>query len=381
MRILFINYEFPPIGGGGANANACLFEEYAKHPGVEIDCVTSCLGRDDCIEKIAGNITLYRLAINKSALHYWTQREVLWWLLRAYWKCRKLTVTRKYDLCHAFFGFPSGAIASALRGRFPYLISLRGSDVPGFNPRFSNQYVVLKPLFRWIWRGADQVIANSCGLKELAHRFMPELPISVVPNGIAADEFFPPEIRDVTGPHLLCVSRLVERKGVQDLIEAFPYLDKRIPGTQLTIVGEGDLLPRLQRRVIDLGLSEQIRFAGYVAHDQLPQMYRQADVFVQPSFYEGMSNTVLEAMASGLPIVATGQGGVEELCRENARMVRYADPQALAKVLAELLADRAKCQEMGEISRTIALDFSWAKVAGSYLRMYDEMLSKKMGGH
>ncbi|PLX84056.1 MAG: glycosyltransferase family 4 protein, partial [Desulfuromonas sp.] len=191
MRVLFLNYEFPPIGGGGANANAYLFRAFAKSPKLQIDCVTSTMAARDEQVKLADNITLYRLVVGKEQLHYWTQREVLTWLWRADHFVAKLLKQRRYDLCHAFFGFPAGAVAWRRRDDFPYLVSLRGSDVPGFNPRFGLQYLLLKPLFRRIWRGAKSVVANSDGLKLLANRFMPELPISVIPNGIDTTEFTP----------------------------------------------------------------------------------------------------------------------------------------------------------------------------------------------
>lgn len=384
MKILFINYEYPPIGGGGANANAYMFKEYVGCSELEIDCVTSCMGTEDRVERIGDNITLHRLAIGKSALHYWTQREVLWWLWRGYQRCRELTATHNYDLCHAFFGFPSGAIAYALRARLPYIVSLRGSDVPGFNPRFSRQYVVLKPLFRRIWSAAEAVVANSVGLQQLARQFMPRLPLAVIPNGIDTAEFSPSvTYRHGDAPRLLCVSRLVERKGVQHLVEAFATIHRQLPEARLTLVGEGDLLPVLQRRAAELGVAGLISFAGYVPHDRLPTLYRQATVFVQPSYYEGMSNTVLEAMASGLPIVATGQGGMEELYRDNARMAAYGDPHALAGVLLDLLGehrDHRQCRAMGASSRAIALEFSWGNVAERYREIYRAVLTANTGG-
>ena len=119
MRILFLNYEYPPIGGGGANANAYLFRELALHPEIKIDCVTSALGKQDVVEQVADNIRLYRLAVGKKQLHYWTQREVLTWLLRATRKAKVLMHEQQYDLCHAFFGFPSGMVAWLQRTKLP----------------------------------------------------------------------------------------------------------------------------------------------------------------------------------------------------------------------------------------------------------------------
>lgn len=372
MRILFLNFEFPPVGGGGANANAYLFDHFASQTDLQIDCVTSTMGDVDETVNFAPNITLYRLQIGKRDRHFWTQREVFNWLARAHAKTGQLLRGGRYDLCHAFFGFPSGMEAWLRRAHLPYLISLRGTDVPGFNPRFSAQYTLLKPLFRRIWRGAGAVVANSEGLKLLAARFEPDLPIRVIPNGIDAGEFAPaPAATGQKPPEILCVSRLVPRKGVQHLIEAMPAVLQAVPDARLTVVGQGEQADALRRRVTMLGLGEKVRLVGYMPHGELPTLYRQAKVFVQPSFYEGMSNTVLEAMASGLPIVAAGEGGREELFHGNAVAVPYGEPGALAQALSVLLRNDREMEMMGARSREIALKFSWSAVAAEYRSLYE----------
>jgi len=372
LRVLFFNYEFPPIGGGGANANAYLFREFARIPELTIDCITSTMNARDEVVPFAPNITLHRLAVGKRDLHFWTQREVLTWLRRAHFKAGELLARHNYDLSHAFFGFPSGMASWLRRWKLPYLVSLRGTDVPGFNPRFAAQYVLLRPLFRRIWKDGRFVVANSVGLRTLARRLTPEMDIPVIPNGIDTEEFSPPAAGERQPEHILCVSRLVGRKGVQHLIEAMPQIVSSLPDALLTLVGEGNLAGALRQRVDELGMSGRVRFLGYVPHDQLPAIYRSARLYVQPSFYEGMSNTVLEAMACGLPVVATGEGGREELFRGNARLIEHGNPGALADTINNLFRDGDELDNMGRTSREIALDFSWQAVAEQYLDLYRE---------
>lgn len=379
MRILFLNYEYPPIGGGGANATAYLFRELAGVAGVRVDCVTSALGSQDCVEPVADNIRLYRLAVGKRQLHYWTQREVLAWLLRASSAVRALMREQRYDVCHAFFGFPAGLVAWRLRAQLPYLVSLRGSDVPGFNPRFAAQYVLLKPLFRRIWGSAGRVVANSEGLRRLAGQTTPGLPIAVIPNGIDAAQFHPAAAGEAVPGRILCVSRLVARKGVQDLVAALPTILQRVPQAHLVVAGEGDLLDPLTQRCRELGVADKVDFRGYVAHDALPALYRSAQLFVQPSFYEGMSNTVLEAMASGLPILATGEGGREELLQDNAAQAPYGDPAALADQVSALLPETPILSAMGLASRRIAERYAWSAVAQQYLEIYRALATAQQG--
>lgn len=371
MRLLFINYEFPPLGGGGSNANLHLFHEFSNIPDLQIDCVTSAPGEEQEVVDFSSNIRLYRLPVGKRDIHYWRQSEIL----RFLWKARRTVVDllarEPYDLCHAFFGFPSGLIPWINRSKIPYLVSLRGSDVPGFNPRLGLEYRLLTPLFRAIWSGASGVIANSEGLKELATRSW-QGPIGVIPNGVDTDAFSPGDVG--SGTRLLCVSRLVGRKGVRHLVEAMPLVRDRIAGAHLTIVGSGKEEDVLRHLADSLGVSGCIRFAGALPHGSLPALYGQADLYVQPSFYEGMSNTILEAMASGLPIVTSAEGGVEELLLGNARRVPYGDASRLAETIIELLGDQESLRRMGEQSRTIAEQFSWKSVADAYLSKYQSIM-------
>ena len=376
MRVLFFNYEYPPLGGGGANANAYLFKEFARQKALQIDCVTSAVGTSDSCEEIAGNITLHRLAVGKKQLHYWTQPEVFRYLVRAQRLAGRLCKENSYDVCHAFFGFPSGLLAWLRRSKTPYLVSLRGSDVPGFNPRLSLQYKILSPLFKSIWRNAWSTVANSVGLRELAQQTTPQLNIDVIPNGIDTEQFSPVSVSEQVPGRILCVSRLVGRKGVQHLIEAMPIVLSHMPEAKLHLIGEGDLLSELKSRCVQLGIADSVVFEGYVSHDDLPTHYREAVVYVQPSYYEGMSNTILEAMACGLPIVATGEGGKEELLRGNANTTPYADPEALAKAIVDLLQDKDRRLAMGKESREMAEGFSWRSVADRYLGMYQTMIDK-----
>ncbi|MFD1562787.1 glycosyltransferase [Haloarchaeobius amylolyticus] len=360
-QILMLNYEYPPLGGGAANANKYLLDEFADQDDIVIDLVTSSQGEYQ-ERSIAENITLYRLNVNKNAIHYWTQAEILRYSWKAYQKSRELIRHTNYDLVHAWFGVPSGIIANLLG--IPYIVALRGSDVPGYNERFSWQYVVLKPLIRKVWQDAESVIANSQGLRELALETSDVL-IDVIPNGVSVDEFNP-EYHNRDTLHILCVSRLIERKGVDDLIKAVDDLD-----VKLTIVGDGEQAEALQDLAVDLGIEERITFTGYIPHDEINEYYETADLFVLPSKNEGMSNTVLEAMAAGLPIITTNTGGTEELIHGNGMVVPPEDPDAISEAISRY--DKESIRAAGNESRQIVEKMSWGKVADRYKAKYREI--------
>lgn len=377
MRILFFNYEFPPLGGGASTFNDYLFREFAKDPSVVIDCITSSDDHCDKIESFSENITLYRINVRKKNIHFWTQTEVMRYLLGAGKIVSDLLCRNRYDLSHGFAGFPSGFLSWRYRSRMPYLLSLLGSDVPGFNPRLSFQYAVMAPLFRRIWRQATMVVANSIGLRRLALEFQSDQEISIIPGGIDVEQFTPGPPEGKIPGRILCVSRLVERKGIRHLIDAMPQVVGRVPGASLTIAGTGNLDSALRRQAKESGVEHCIDFLGYVPHDQVSDLFAQAQLFAQPSYYEGMSNTVLEAMASALPIVASGEGGREELFRGNALHVPYGDPEALGQALSNLLSNPEALTRMGEKSREISLDYSYPRIAAQYLDAYRRVAASR----
>ena len=118
MRILMVNYEFPPIGGGAGNANLCLLKEMATAEGVDIDLVTSYAGKGLAVEKFADNITIYKVGIAKKNLHHWRKSEVLFWMFNAWPVYKKLVKENNYDLSHGFFAFPSGWFAGEQERKF-----------------------------------------------------------------------------------------------------------------------------------------------------------------------------------------------------------------------------------------------------------------------
>lgn len=375
MRVLMLNYEYPPIGGGAGRAHQQLLEAYAGMGDLQIDVLTSGLLAGLCRESLAANVTLYKMGIRKSNLHYWRKREVISWLWNARKVYRRLVRENNYDLVHAFFGFPSGWLCYHCQGRLPYIISLRGSDVPGYNERLGWDYRVLSGLFRRIWAGAGAVVANSGGLRELALKFMPEMAIQVIPNGVDTKRFCPPQEKmPSVQPKLLAVGRLIRRKRIDVLLEAMAHLTAMGVDAQLSVVGGGNLLEALQLKAERLEIAGHVNFFGAVPAEEMPEIYRDHDVFVMSSAHEGMSNAMLEAMAAGLPLVTTPCEGVQELFDGNGIVVEQSDPVSLAAAIKSMLADGEKYVVMSHASRCQAEKFSWQTTAVQYRQLYNHLL-------
>jgi glycosyltransferase involved in cell wall biosynthesis len=123
---------------------------------------------------------------NEATLHHQSQKELLTYSFKAYKKAEDLLQKNHYDVIHAFFGIPCGVLAWRLGKKYqvPYIISLRGADVPGYSERFSFIYAFLTPLIKKVWKEAYKVVSNSQGLKELALQSAPKQEISIIPNGV-----------------------------------------------------------------------------------------------------------------------------------------------------------------------------------------------------
>ena len=201
------------------------------------------------------------------------------------------------DVVYAHFLVPSGLIA-ALAGRAPLVVTAHGQDVANVGA-----IPGIAAATRLVVRRSAALVAVSRYLREELERKIPEArgKTEVVGSGVDLERFRPVPRADGAGPAFLCVGGLTERKNVVRLADAFARLGE---GT-LTFVGEGPLRPALAGR-------PNVRLAGAVAHDEIPQLIAAADVVCQPSLVEPLGQALLEALASGRPVVATRVGGPPE---------------------------------------------------------------------
>ncbi len=377
MKILLINYEYPPLGGGAGQATAALAREFAA-AGHEPLVLTSRF-RDQPAEEVVAGVRLVRVPVIRRRADRCTPPEMLTFLASASWTALREIAGWKPDATIAFFGIPSGPVALLLKltAGAPYVVSLRGGDVPGFQPYdLALFHKLLGPVIRLLWRHAVATVANSGGLKSLGQKFAPELPIGVIPNGVNVATFHPAAEQ---GPHhgpvrLLFVGRVVFQKGLDVLFRALAALPTELDW-ELEIIGDGDARPALTLEAAQLGIAPRITFSGWQDRAVIAERYRAADLFVFPSRDEGMPNVVLEAMASGLPIVATAIAGSEELVREgeNGHLVPTENAPALADALARLIAQPETRRAMGRASRErIEREYTWARVAACYLDLLRE---------
>jgi phosphatidylinositol alpha-1,6-mannosyltransferase len=375
MRILMLDNEFPPLGGGMGTANEALLRRFMHQPGIEVDLLTSALGKHYESEQFSDHIRILKVPVRNQNLHHSTNRELITYAGLALPQALKLHRRHPYDFCFAWSAVPAGGVALALRRLvgLPYMVWASGPDIPGFEQRYRRIYPLLLPLLRSIWRDATPLIAKCAQEIDMIHAADRKVGVTYIPNGVDLSLFQPGSPISEDGPlHVICVARLIERKGQHHLIQAIRRLMDDSIGVRLSLVGTGDAQPEYEALARQLGVSQQIDFTGYVPREQIPARVAAAHVFVLPSYNEGMAIAALEAMAAGLPVVLTRTGGTDELVDEgvNGLTFDWADVDTLTAHLRCLAIDRSLARRMGQASRIRAMQFSWDVIAERYLNMF-----------
>lgn len=375
MRILIINSEFPPIGGGAGKASANLSRELAAM-GQEVTVLTASFA-DLSADEVIDGVRVLRIRALRRKLDRSSALEQIIFMVMSCFAALGLVRRWRPDIIVAFFGVPSGPsawLANIFYG-IPYVISMRGGDVPGFRPYdFATYHKLVSPLLRLVWHRAAVLVANSTGLQDLAQKFDARVPMKVIPNGVNIARYLDVK-REWQPARMLLVGRLVYQKGIDLLLDALAEL-KSLDWT-LSLVGDGPQAENLQAQAEALGIAERIRLESWLSGDELVAQYQAANLFVFPSRHEGMPNAVLEAMACGLPVVASCIAGNEELVvpGETGLMVPPEDVPALRDALAALILDAPRRQAMGQAARRyIESHYAWDQIAGKYLALLQKLL-------
>jgi glycosyltransferase involved in cell wall biosynthesis len=375
------NYEFPPLGGGAGNACDYLLREFSDYDDLEVDLITFSENNQFQLIELADNITVHKLKAGKKAdYHYWKTFELLRWLIKSVLYGLKISDERnyaKYDLVHCWAGWPSGFIGFVLniRRKLPYIVALRGSDIPSYNSRFFLRLLEnlgLKFIYKRIWRRAEAVTVLSKDSEKMASKLI-DLNYKLIRNGIDTSEFYPSAIETNYQKRLrlLYVGRLVKRKGIDLLLRAVDKLHREgyTDKFKLEIVGQGKMLEDLKQYVSENKLEEFVTFAGRIPHERLPEVYRRSDVFVLPSITEALGNVTQEAIASGLPIITTDTGAAE-LVTDNGIVIEIGDVNAIVESIRSVIdkPDQLKSMRASAIEKGKRMD--WSTTAEQYFQLY-----------
>ena len=289
---------------------------------------------------------------------------------------------------HGHWVVPGGAIAAAAAGSRPLVVSLHGSDVYVAERNRLPRRAARAALRRaaWVTACSEDLRRRAIAIGGMADR------IEVVLYGVDADRFKPDAQARARGrtslgvndhvPVIVTAGRLVRKKGFEYLVEAMSRLVGNWPTLLLAIAGGGDLEDELRARAAAFGLADRVRFVGAVPQDTMPSLLAAADVAVVPSVrdeagnVDGLPNSVLEALASGTPLVATTAGGISAVASDGrtAVVVRERDSAALADAIADLLRNPARRAELGRAAREqVRREHTWERVAERFEEIYDRV--------
>ena len=366
-----LNYEYPPLGGGGSPVTKSLSEELVKL-GHAVDVVTMSFKGLKQKEVING-VTIYRVPSIRKEQGVCQTHEMLSYCYSAYRFLPKLLKVNKYDICHTHFIIPTGIISYLNKNKIPYIITSHGSDVPNYNPdRFGIQHKLLNPFWKKIAKNSECITSPTVYLKNLILENYDskdyDNKIEVIPNGIDPEYFNPQKKED----KILVVTRLFERKGVQYVIDAM----KDIKNYELVICGDGPYKEQLEQQISKLNVSN-IRLLGYVNYEQLKNEYETSSIFVLPSSAENFPVVLLEAMASGCAIITSNVTGCPEVVGDTALLVSPKESEEIKEALITLIDNDELRIKLGHKARKRMLEnFTWKQIAQSYVKMYDKILDK-----
>jgi glycosyltransferase involved in cell wall biosynthesis len=371
VKILMLCYEFPPIGGGGAQVVRGLAGELVA-AGHDVDLVTMGFRGLPREEEIEG-IRVHRVPCLRRKEFVCTAPEAATYAASAFPAVLRLAAEARPDIVHAHFIFPDGFLAWSTRRRtgLPYVITAHGSDVPGYNPhRLKAAHRLLAPLWSSVTGGARRIVCPSESLRRLVSAACPEARTTVIPNGIDPAAFRPDRRKR---RRILVATRMLERKGAQHVMTA---LGGASLGYELHLVGDGPYLPVLRELARDLGVNAV--FHGWLSNrsPEYRDLFETSAIFALPSEAESFGVVLLEAMAAGMAIVTSAGTGCAEVVGDAGLLVPPRDPAAVRDALSVLAADPARCDTLGRAARRrLEERFGWPAVGRRYVALYEETVA------
>jgi len=379
LKVLIINYEFPPLGGGGGVAAYDLAIEWEKHG--QVDVLTSNFSGLKSYENVNG-INVYRSRIFfRSSRDAATFISMLSFLITGFIKGFQLCRKNRYDVINTHFAVPSGPLGYVMGKlfRIPNVLSLHGGDIYDPSKKMSpHKSVIFSRVVKFILNRADRIVAQSSNTRDNTIRYYnPDKDVEIIPLA-----FHPPLLSRSSREKLnlekdsfyfITIGRLIKRKSIDTMIRALAGINNK--KIKLLIVGDGPEMEFLANLTESLNLTERIKFPGYIADDDKYSYLKNADAFILTSLHEGFGIVFMEAMFIGLPIVCTNHGGQVDFLvnNENALLIDVGDVESCSKSMMRVYKDDKLYKLMSKNNKIKVKDFYAENVAGEYLKIFYEI--------
>lgn len=354
MRILFCNYEYPPLGGGGAVVNASLAKEMAKDHDVTV--LTS-RAPGLPAEAIEDGVKVVRVPVFFRRQRFAANIPSMFtYILMASFRGRKLIREDSYDVISTIFVLPTGPVGNILSqfSGIPNILTVIAGDI--YDPSkvtSPHRHPILRAWIKKLIRRADRVILNSSNVLGYMHRlYTPEVEGIQIPLGIerhlssdASRQEYGFQENEIL---LVTVGRLVARKALDQLIAAMEnFRGQRV---RLLIIGTGPQEESLKAEMHQKQLEDQISFMGYVDDAEKRRILKMCDIYVSTSQHEGFGLVFVEGMAAGLPVVCYDQGGQTDYLEDKVtgHLVPLNDLDRFKDRCRDLIEDKAERHRMGQ---------------------------------
>jgi len=375
MNIILINYEYPPLGGGASNATFHIANELFKE-GHQVTVLTSKFENLNG-HTIEDGIHIFRVNSVRKQKHQSSIFEMMSFIFVGYRALGNIIRNREIESAILFFSIPCGVFGPYLKRKFKvnYIVSLRGGDVPGLEKRLKYFHILLAPLRKFIFRSAKAIIANSNGLAKKSEEADP-FPVSIIPNGVDTTFYFPdPAMKHADDVfRFLFVGRFDTQKNILAILNQIMDLKANSQKAfTFDIVGEGPLKASLLTFVEERKLEQIVTFHNWLTKIELRKIYQQSDCLINYSLSEGMPNVVLEAMAAGLPIIASDIMGHDDLIinGKSGFLVGIDNPTELYRIMKYAIENNGIMNQMGLFAKEFILEnFSWRKTAQDYVNYF-----------
>ncbi len=341
----------PPPSGGMANQTRQLARLLAGD-GCRVTLVQVNEAYPAWIAPIRGVRALFRLV------------PYLWRLWRATGRADLLHVMANSGWAWHLCAAPAVWIAR-IRGK-PVVVNYRGGEAETFMARQS----------RWVLptlKRATAVIVPSEFLEAVFARW--GIVALLVPNVVDLSRFAPGERREGP-PHLIVTRNLEDIYDIPTALRAFARVRQRFAGARLTVAGSGIRRDALERLAAELNVAQAVTFTGRIDNDRIHELYRSADVLMNPSLVDNMPISLLEAMAAGVPIISTNVGGIPRLVcdGETALLVSPSDPDSMAEAVLRVLVDGNLSQRLRAAGLHSVQAYTWARVRGRLFDVYSRAI-------
>ena len=379
LRILIVNYEFPPLGGGGGVATYDLALEWVKEG--QVDVLTSNFQDLPAYENING-INVYRTKILfRKSRDAATFISMLSYIVTGFFRGISLVRKNRYHVINTHFAVPSGPLGYILSKlfRIPNVLSLHGGDIYDPSKKMSpHDSFIFSRVVKFILNRADRLVAQSSNTKDNTIRYYnPDREIAIIPLA-----FHPPVKPKVSRKslgladdcfYLITVGRLIKRKSIDTMLHAMAGIKKR--KVRLLIVGDGPERDYLESIVAEKGIGGSVSFLGYLDDEDKYRYLGASDLFILTSLHEGFGIVFMEAMHMGLPIVATNHGGQTDFLKqnENAILIDVDDSDGCRDAILRFSRDKILYRKCSAGNKRKIRDFYAENVASEYMKIFKEL--------